>query len=211
MVQSPAANDTPASPPATSTNVVPLPPRIEPERPSDRAIAFVKEHPMLVVAGGLAIGLAVSALLPRGFGRKAAGRAMRLAEAGMGTAALLGKQAADKAEDVGSDARKRASVLATQAEKLSDKALVKAEKLGIAALGTAGTLGQKAATKAEKYGHVAAERAELLGIKASDGLNRLGSAAAARSQKLLRHQKAHDRLSDRILEKASKLKARMRA
>ena len=198
----PAVNGAPNVAGTTTNNVVTLPHRAEPTTPSEKAISFVKRHPVLTVAGGVAFGLAVSALMPRSFGRKIAGRAYRLAETGAAAALSLGHEALDKAEDGGALARKKAALIASQAEKLSEKAVARAERLGVAALGTAGVWGHAAAERAERLGHVAAVRAEHFGERASERLGHLSDKALSQSTKLLGYPKAPPSLLDRVLGRA---------
>jgi hypothetical protein len=206
---------------ATSTNVVALPHCPEPTTPSEKALSFVKKHPVLTVAGGLAVGFAISALFPRKASRKLSSRAYRLAEAGAAAALSFGQDALDKAEDGGIVARKKASLFAGQAEKLTERAAARAEKLGgravsgaerlgVAALGTAGVWGHAAAERAEHLGHVAAVRAEDLGLRASDRLSQLGDKAIVQSSKLFGYPKAQTSLTHRLLDKVHGLRARVR-
>jgi len=161
------------------TNVVALAAKPAQERPSDKVVAFVKRHPVLTVAGGLAVGIAVSALLPRRAGgkllsRKLLSRAADLAEVAGAAGVVLGKQAGEKAHDVGIGARKQASVVADKAGKVGDLAVLNLEKYGLAALSGASALGR-----------TAARRASRLGDKAADTATRLGDVAATRSAKVL--------------------------
>jgi len=216
-----------------STNVVALPHRPEPITPSDKVLHFVKEHPVLIIAGGVAVGLVVSALIPRSFGRKLARRTLGLAEAGATAALAIGHDTMDKAEEGGVVARKKAKVLAAQAEKFSGKAVaraealadkaaaraeklgeraaVHAEKLGVVALDRASAFGHAAADHAERLGHVAAARAENLGERASDRLSQFGDKALSQSSKLFGHPKAPQGLADRVLDRAHDLRARISA
>ena len=59
---------------------------------------FAREHPLMMVAGGIAVGLIAGSLLPRGAGRAVARRASSLAEMGAAAAATLGANALEKAE-----------------------------------------------------------------------------------------------------------------
>jgi ElaB/YqjD/DUF883 family membrane-anchored ribosome-binding protein len=98
----------------TSTNVVKLPERSD-EAGQNRVSAFVRDHPGLVVAGGVAVGLVAGALLSRGTGRRLAKHAMTIAEIA-GTASLaLGKDALERAEDAGGELRKQGEALAGRA------------------------------------------------------------------------------------------------
>ncbi|MET1756240.1 hypothetical protein ABVV53_12350 [Novosphingobium sp. RD2P27] len=195
----------------TSTNVVALPTRPEPATPSEKALSFVKRHPVMTVAGGVALGFAISAIIPRSFSRKLAKRAYHMAEAGAAAALSLGEEAIDKVEDGGALARKKASVLADRAERLGEKAAQKAEKLSVAAIGTASVWGHTAAERAEQLGHAAAERAENLGGRASHRLSELGDKALVQSSKLIGYPKPPASVADRIMAKAHGLKARVRA
>jgi hypothetical protein len=232
-----APSETKIVPGATSeatalTNVVALPQRPEPTTPSERALSFIKEHPVLTVAGGVAVGLAISALIPRSFSRKFATRAFRAAEAGAAAALSFGGDVLDKGEDGSALARKKAKVLAGQAgklgnkaatraeklsekafaraEKLSDRAVARAERLGVAMLGTAGTWGHVAADRADKLGQAAAIRAEVLGERTSDRLSQFGDKALVTSTKLLGYPKRPATFADRLLDKAHDLRARVR-
>lgn len=216
----PATNDA-SKDTAPSTNVVTLPHRPEPVTPSEKAISFVKRHPVLTVAGGLAVGLAVSALIPRSFSRRFAKRAFRYAEAGATAALAYGQNALDEAEHGGVVARKKARLIASRAEKLSERAAIRAEKLGakaaaraerlgIAALGTANAWGHAVADRAERLGHGAAVRAEALGGHASDRLNQLGDKALVHSSKLFGRPKASAGVADRLLDEVHGLRARLR-
>jgi hypothetical protein len=106
----------------SESNVVTLPDR-QREDTGKAVVEFAKDHPAIVVAGGLALGLAVGALLaPRGSGRKIARRAISLAEAA-GTASLaLSRQAMDRAEDAGQGLRRQGEVIAAKAGKLAEPA-----------------------------------------------------------------------------------------
>jgi hypothetical protein len=222
----------PASNGEASTNVVALPKAPEPVTPSEKALTFVKEHPMLTIAGGLAAGVLISALLPSRANRSLSKRALRIAEAGAAAALSFGQDTLDKAEEGGVFARKKAKVFAHQAEKMSDraaaraekigtiaveraekltgKAVAKAERFGVVALGTAGALGHVAAERADKLGHAAASHAESLGGRASDRLSQFGDKALVQSSKLLGYPKKPASLTDRVLDKLHGLFARLR-
>jgi hypothetical protein len=106
----------------SESNVVTLPDRNSDET-SNAVVDFVRDHPGVVVAGGLALGLLAGALLaPRGSGRKIARRALSLAEAA-GTASLaLSRQAMDRAEDAGEGLRRQGEVIAAKAGKIAEPA-----------------------------------------------------------------------------------------
>jgi hypothetical protein len=101
----------------TSPNVVKLPERKDQDAGTSVS-DFVREHPGLVVAGGVALGLVAGAMLSRGSGRKLARHALTLAEMA-GTAGLaFGKDALVRAEQAGGGLRKQGEALAEKAGRL---------------------------------------------------------------------------------------------
>lgn len=142
-------------------------------RPSDKVIAFVKKHPAITVAGGIALGVAVSALIPRRGSRRLLGKAVELAEAAGAASLLFGRQAADKAHDAGDGAARRASLLAGKAGKASDFAVANLEKYGLAAVAAASALGKATARRAGTLGDAAADGSAKVLHKAGDIAGRL--------------------------------------
>lgn len=105
----------------TDTNVVKLPER-KSEDAGKAVVDFVREHPGMVIAGGVALGLIAGALLSRGGGRKLARHALTLAEVA-GTASMaLGRQAMERAEDAGNGLRRQGEVIVEKAGKLAGPA-----------------------------------------------------------------------------------------
>ena len=155
----------------TGTNVVVLPGKTRELRPTERVVAFAKAHPFITVAGGIAVGAAVSALLPRGVKRRASGNLLgkvaSLAESAGAASLLFGRQASEHAEDFGKDARKQASKFARHAEKLGDVAGNKIEKYGHAAVTSAGAFSRATAHRAADFGSAAAKSATQLGQAAA--------------------------------------------
>ncbi len=170
---------------SAGTNVVALPAKASEERPSDKVIAFVKRHPVIMVAGGIAVGVAVSALIPRRTSRKFIGKAVNLAEAAGAASVVLGKQAGDKAHDVSVGARKQATVFAHKAEKAGDVAIHSLEKYGLAAVAAASALGKATAKRASRFSDVAADAAQRIGDAAAEKAHTLGEAAVERSGKVV--------------------------
>ena len=85
-------------------------------------VDFIREHPGLVVASGVALGLVAGALISRGSGRKIARHALTIAEVA-GTAGLaLGKKALERAEDAGGELRRQGEELAEKAGRLAEPA-----------------------------------------------------------------------------------------
>lgn len=127
-------------------------------RPSEKAIAFAKEHPVLLVAGGVAAGLLVTALLPRRWTKGAVTRSVELAEAAGGAAMLFSRSAARRAQALGHDAGHEAVRAAHRAEKVSEAAVERLEKFGLAALSAASTLSRRTADRAEEFSESAQRR-----------------------------------------------------
>ncbi|WEK47098.1 MAG: hypothetical protein P0Y56_02090 [Candidatus Andeanibacterium colombiense] len=75
--------------------------------PIDKLTAVAKEHPLLVVLGGIAVGVAVSTLIPRSptrrLSRNALGFLTTVAELGI----AYGRQALDAADDASQPTRER--------------------------------------------------------------------------------------------------------
>jgi hypothetical protein len=145
-------------------NVVPLPSRLR-DDPQAAVSDFVRDHPLLVVAGGIAVGMIVSSLLPKGTGRKLASRAVSLAEIAGAASMALGKDAWDKAETAGSAIGKRSGELAERAGELGKAGVERASTAG----GAAADRIEKIATPATQ---AAADFAELVAEKAAEIANR---------------------------------------
>lgn len=103
------------------TNVVKLPERKD-EDAGKAVVEFAQEHPVAIIAGGVALGVVASLLLSRGGGRKFVRHALTLAEVA-GTASLaLGRQARERAEEAGAGLRHQGEVIAEKAGKLAGPA-----------------------------------------------------------------------------------------
>lgn len=128
--------------------------------PAAAVVQFVKDHPVVAVAGAVAMGAVVSALLPRRAGRKLAGRAAQLIEIASVAGLAFGREAVERAESAGTSLRK-------QGESLADRA---------------GTLGSNAADRVGRLGGAAAERIENLvtpvGRAATSAGSRISESAA---------------------------------
>ena len=73
----------------------------------DRLTMLAREHPMLLIAGGLAVGIAISTMIPksptRKYGKQAIGFLAMLTELG----ASYGREALDNAGDAGRNGKER--------------------------------------------------------------------------------------------------------
>ena len=98
--------------------------------PMKPAVDFVRDHPVLVVAGGIALGAVAAAFLPRGTGRKLVRRAVQVAEIAGTASAVLGRRAMDTAESTGAGLRERGAAVADKIERLSETAGDRIGQLG---------------------------------------------------------------------------------
>lgn len=91
----------------------------------DKLTAVVREHPLLVIAGGLAIGIAISTLIPRSPTRKLSKNAIGLLTTVAELGIAYGRQAMDAADDVREPTREKlsqfGSALIDGAAKLKEK------------------------------------------------------------------------------------------
>lgn len=175
----------PTKPVAKGTNVVPLPAVAAEQRPSEKIMAFVKRHPVLTVAGAVAAGVAVSALLPRRSGSRLLGKAINLAEMAGTASMMFGREAGEKAQSLGKDARKQASELGHRAEKAGQITGHQLEKYGLAALAAAGALGRATAARAEKVSDAAVETASRIGGAATEGAHRAKAKAGEIRERIM--------------------------
>jgi len=143
---------TPADAAEAKDSAAQLPARDQSD-PVARAGSFVREHPVLVIAGGLAIGALAAALLPKGNRSRVLRGAVTLAAAASAAGVLLGKQARDKAEAAGQGIRERGGVAARGLERLGE---VASDRIHVA-LETAGNAGSRAGRRiADTAGEVRA-------------------------------------------------------
>jgi hypothetical protein len=115
-----------------SGNVVELPKQAASD-PRNDVTAFVRDHPMLVVAGGVALGVVAAAMLPKGTTRRLARRAASLAEVAGAAGVLIGNRARDTAEAAGADLRERGEAVADRLEELGGTAAGRLGQFGGAA------------------------------------------------------------------------------
>ncbi len=121
----------------------------QPEPPEDLA-SLLKEHPGLILAGGLAVGLLAGALLPKKAAAKTGGnlgaKALSLAAVAAELAMTLGQQARDQAGDAAREGRAKLADLGESAGTLGRKAAYRAS----AVRGEAARTGLKLARQAVK-------------------------------------------------------------
>ncbi len=75
------------------TNVVPLPHKDASLSPQGRALAFTREHPVMTIAGALAVGAVAAALIPQRNRRYVARQSSMLADAIAAAGATIAHQA----------------------------------------------------------------------------------------------------------------------
>jgi len=109
-----------------STVQLPTPIRHQSDRP---ALQFVKDHPVLTVAGGIVAGALAAALIPRRNREYVTRRSSVLANAVTTAGMALATQALEMADAAKTDARHRAGSFADQAGRLSSSAAAIAQDL----------------------------------------------------------------------------------
>ena len=131
-------NETGAAPSdqAGTGNVIVLPSPPEESVPR-KVTGFVQEHPVLTIAGGLAVGALVAALVPRKNRAFIAKRSSMLAEAVSAASIALAQQALEKAHEASSDVRRQADMLAERAGDLGHATVDRMERIGETAMGKA--------------------------------------------------------------------------
>lgn len=144
--------------PSSPRKLEPLPDRYPPDRFSQLA----GEYPLLAVAGGLAAGVVIAALLPRAFGRKFSRRALAAATVAGELGLTFGKQAFDAASEASREAR----------EKLGERL----EDLGETIDGSTADVRQRATRAAG----TAASNARSTGLKIARGAIRIARDASRR-------------------------------
>lgn len=121
------------------TNVVKLPaPQDEPVL--NKVTSFAREHPMMTVAGGLAIGAVAAALIPRRNRKIIAGRTSVWSDAVAAAATALAQQAVSHATSAGDAVRESAGSLAHRAGEIGTAARERMETIGDKSLARAQSL-----------------------------------------------------------------------
>lgn len=121
-----------------------------PVHPPESLSDLLRQHPGLVLAGGLAAGLLAGALLPRRAGGKLAGRALSVAAMAGELGLALSRQARDRAGDVAQDGRERLGDLGTHAAASGRRAAHRASAAGDELRRTGIKLARKAVELATK-------------------------------------------------------------
>lgn len=145
-------------------NVIDLPARSN-DSPQRLASEFVREHPVLVVAGGVALGALAATLLPKSTRRRLAGRAGGLIEVATTAGLALGREALLRAESTGSGLRKQGRALADRAETLGETAASRAGDLGSAAADRVGRIASPASQAAADFAGMVMDKAGDLGAR----------------------------------------------
>lgn len=143
------------------------------DRPSRKVAAFVREHPFLMVAGGIAVGAAATALLPRPFRSKLVKRAVSLAELAGSAALAMRHDTEETAIEMGASAKRQARRLSKRSQKLSERAAAEFENVSDRVVDRLEDLGAVAFDKAAEFSHDTMERASHLGHDAAKGISRL--------------------------------------
>jgi uncharacterized membrane protein YebE (DUF533 family) len=108
------------------------------ETPSERpasdagksASNFAREHPVLLIAGGIAVGAVIAALLPRGTTRRLAKGAAGLAEIASVAGIAFGRDALERAAHASETARDKAGHFGDSARDSAGRIARKASEIG---------------------------------------------------------------------------------
>lgn len=133
---------------ADGKNVIELP-----QQANDSAKAvtdFVRDHPLLVVAGGVALGAIAARFLPRGTGRRIAKNAISLAELAGTAGAILGSRVRDTAEAAGEGLREQGGAVADRLGKFGEAASEQLGRFGGSASAQVESVAAKVAEKASE-------------------------------------------------------------
>ncbi|MBV1917905.1 MAG: hypothetical protein KUG65_07570 [Sphingomonadaceae bacterium] len=141
-------------------NVVRLPGQAEPPQP--RKIAdFVHEHPVMCIAGGLAVGAVAAALIPRRNREIVANRTSLWGKAVAAAGAAITQQALSQVNSATTSLRDSAESMATRAEHAGHATMDRMERVGETSLSKARVLlgreqpepplGKKIAEKAVQF------------------------------------------------------------
>lgn len=114
---------------ATQTNVVVLAPAAEPQGNIDRASAFVRRHPVLTIAGGLAAGAVAAALIPRRNRAYITKQSSLLGEAIAAAGATIAQQALASLDSASTTVRDSAHSIALRAEHVGEAAYGRARAI----------------------------------------------------------------------------------
>ncbi len=96
-------------------NVVPMPQKEEPASVQSKAVAFVRDHPVMTIAGGLALGAVAAALIPRSNRRYVARQSSAIADAIAAASASIAHQALASLDTASSGVRRGAHSVASRA------------------------------------------------------------------------------------------------
>ena len=121
-------SDQPISPTA-KTNVVALPQMDEPVSAQTKAVAFVREHPVMTLAGGLAIGAVAAALIPRRNRRYVAKQGSMIADAIAAASASIAQQAVTSLDSASSGVRRGSQAVQASVEHAGEAAYGRAKSL----------------------------------------------------------------------------------
>lgn len=147
---------------ATATNVVVLPQRDEVAPPQNRAVAFVREHPVMTIAGGLALGAVAAALIPGRNRRYVARQGSLIADAIAAASTAIAHQALGTLDTASTGVRRGTRAMASRAEHAGEVVVDKAGSAAQAAFERAqALLGRKPALSLGE--RIAARASEIVG------------------------------------------------
>jgi hypothetical protein len=153
-----------AAPGSNSTNVVALPQKDELAPAQNKAAAFVREHPVMTLAGGLALGAVAAALIPRRNRRYVARQSSVLAEAIAAASATIAHQAMSSLDTASTGVRRGARSVASRAEHAGEVVIDRAGSAAHSAYDRAqALLGRKKSAPPTLGERIAARAGEIAG------------------------------------------------
>lgn len=99
------------------------------QAPAAGARGFVRDHPGLVIAGGLVVGALAAALLPRRNRERVSRGASHIAEAAAAAGLAIGRQMLDRAESASGELRRHGSDIAGKVEDIGGAARAQAGRI----------------------------------------------------------------------------------
>jgi hypothetical protein len=133
---------------APANNIVALPAREKSN--ADTVKEFVRDHPVAVVVGGIALGLIAASLLPKGSGRRMARRAADMADTLAAAGLLYSQQAWERAESAGHDLRDAGYSAAGRAQEFGESAADRMHDFISPAAHRAASAGHRVVAKAQE-------------------------------------------------------------
>jgi hypothetical protein len=155
--------------------------RSPPEKVSD----LIREHPGLAIAAGLGIGLLVSALIPKGPGRKLLRRGGLVASAAADMALVLGRQALARAGEATEEGRERLDEIGDRVGGAALRAASASRAAGKSVQRMAREASATARETGSELAHKAGKNVQRLAGETSSAARETGSGLAQAAERVL--------------------------